>query len=281
MKKFFAFIAVVCMLSVAIPGFAQGNVEPVPVSTGAVENVAVDTASVVADSVPETPLMEAAQDVAPTEESVTEKLVSFCLEHLNYWTVTAFMAIESSFIPFPSEAVVPPAAWKAATTGDMNIILVVVFATLGAIIGALFNYYLALTLGRPIIYRFAKSRFGHMCLIDEEKVMHAEKYFERHGAVSTFFGRLVPAVRQLISIPAGLVRMKLGKFLLFTTLGAGAWNIVLVALGYSMKYVPGMDSEAAVMAAVKEHSSTIGYVFIALALFVVAFVVYKGLKKSK
>jgi membrane protein DedA with SNARE-associated domain len=281
MKRFFAFIAVVCMLSVAIPGFAQGNVEPVPVSTGAVESVVVDTASVVADSVPETPLMEAAQDVAPTEESVMEKLVSFCLEHLNYWTVTAFMAIESSFIPFPSEAVVPPAAWKAATTGDMNIILVVVFATLGAIIGALFNYYLALTLGRPIIYRFAKSRFGHMCLIDEEKVMHAEKYFEKHGAVSTFFGRLVPAVRQLISIPAGLVRMKLGKFLLFTTLGAGAWNIVLVALGYSMKYVPGMDSEAAVMAAVKEHSSTIGYVFIALALFVVAFVVYKGLKKSK
>ncbi len=281
MKRFFAFIAVVCMLSVAIPGFAQGNVEPVPVSTGAVESVAVDTASVVADSVPETPLMEAAQDVAPTEESVMEKLVSFCLEHLNYWTVTAFMAIESSFIPFPSEAVVPPAAWKAATTGDMNIILVVVFATLGAIIGALFNYYLALTLGRPIIYRFAKSRFGHMCLIDEEKVMHAEKYFEKHGAVSTFFGRLVPAVRQLISIPAGLVRMKLGKFLLFTTLGAGAWNIVLVVLGYSMKYVPGMDSEAAVMAAVKEHSSTIGYVFIALALFVVAFVVYKGLKKSK
>jgi membrane protein DedA with SNARE-associated domain len=281
MKRFFAFIAVVCMLSVAIPGFAQGNVEPVPVSTGAVESVVVDTASVVADSVPETPLMEAAQDVAPTEESVMEKLVSFCLEHLNYWTVAAFMAIESSFIPFPSEAVVPPAAWKAATTGDMNIILVVVFATLGAIIGALFNYYLALSLGRPIIYRFARSRFGHMCLIDEDKVMHAEKYFEKHGAVSTFFGRLVPAVRQLISIPAGLVRMKLGKFILFTTLGAGAWNVVLVALGYSMKYVPGMDSEAAVMAAVKEHSSTIGYVFIALALFVVAFVVYKGLKKSK
>lgn len=281
MKRFFAFIAVVCMLSVAIPGFAQGNVEPVPVSAGVVESVAVDTVSVVEDIVPETPLMEAAQDVAPTEESVMEKLVSFCLEHLNYWTVTAFMAIESSFIPFPSEAVVPPAAWKAATTGDMNIILVVVFATLGAIIGALFNYYLALTLGRPIIYRFAKSRFGHMCLIDEDKVMHAEKYFEKHGAVSTFFGRLVPAVRQLISIPAGLVRMKLGKFLLFTTLGAGAWNIVLVVLGYSMKYVPGMDSEAAVMAAVKEHSSTIGYVFIALAVFVVAFVVYKGLKKTK
>ena len=281
MKRFFAFIAIVCMLSVAIPGFAQANVEPVTLYTEAVESVAVDTASVVADSVPETPLMEATQDVEPAEESAMEKLVAFCLKHLNYWTVAAFMAIESSFIPFPSEAVVPPAAWKAATTGDMNIILVVVFATLGAIIGALFNYYLALWLGRPIVYRFARSRFGHMCLIDEDKVMHAEKYFEKHGAVSTLFGRLVPAVRQLISIPAGLVRMKLGKFLLFTTLGAGAWNIVLATLGYSMKFVPGMDSEAAVMAAVKEHSSTIGYVFIALALFVVAFVVYKGLKKSK
>ena len=281
MKRFFAFIAIVCMLSVAIPGFAQANVEPVTLYTEAVESVAVDTASVVAGSVQETPLMEATQDVEPAEESVMEKLIGFCLKHLNYWTVTAFMAIESSFIPFPSEAVVPPAAWKAATTGDMNIILVVVFATLGAIIGALFNYYLALWLGRPIVYRFARSRFGHMCLIDEDKVMHAERYFEKHGAASTFFGRLVPTVRQLISIPAGLVRMKLGKFLFFTTLGAAIWNVVLAALGYSMKYVSGMDSEAAVMAAVKEHSSTIGHVCITVVLLAVAFVVYKGFKKSK
>ena len=281
MKRFFAFIAIVCMLSVAIPGFAQANVEPVTLYTEAVESVAVDTASVVAGSVQETPLMEATQDVEPAEESVMEKLIGFCLKHLNYWTVAAFMAIESSFIPFPSEAVVPPAAWKAATTGDMNIILVVVFATLGAIIGALFNYYLALWLGRPIVYRFARSRFGHMCLIDEDKVMHAERYFEKHGAASTFFGRLVPTVRQLISIPAGLVRMKLGKFLFFTTLGAAIWNVVLAALGYSMKYVSGMDSEAAVMAAVKEHSSTIGHVCITVVLLAVAFVVYKGFKKSK
>ncbi|MBQ5644295.1 MAG: DedA family protein [Bacteroidaceae bacterium] len=210
-----------------------------------------------------------------------EKLVGFCLEHLNYGTVTLFMAIESSFIPFPSEAVVPPAAWKAATSGDMNIVLVVIFATLGAILGALVNYYLALWLGRPIIYRFARSRFGHMCLIDEDKVMHAEEYFEKHGAVSTFFGRLVPAVRQLISIPAGLVRMKMSRFLLFTALGAGAWNIVLALLGYYMKYVPGMDSEEAVMAAVKEHSGTIGMVFVVLAVLVVGFIIYKGLKKKK
>lgn len=210
-----------------------------------------------------------------------EALIKFCLEHLNYWTVTLFMAIESSFIPFPSEAVVPPAAWKAAVTGEMNVYMVVVFATIGAIIGALVNYYLALWLGRPIVYRFANSRFGHMCLIDEAKVKYAEEYFDKHGAVSTFVGRLVPAVRQLISIPAGLARMGMPRFLMFTTLGAGVWNAILAVLGYYMSRIPGMDSEEAVMSAVKEHSSVIGYVFFALAALAVAFVVYKGLKKNK
>lgn len=210
-----------------------------------------------------------------------EALIKFCLEHLNYWTVTLFMAIESSFIPFPSEAVVPPAAWKAAVTGEMNIFMVVVFATIGAIIGALVNYYLALWLGRPIVYRFANSRFGHMCLIDETKVKYAEEYFDKHGAISTFVGRLVPAVRQLISIPAGLARMGMPRFLLFTTLGAGVWNAILAALGYYMSMIPGMDSEEAVMSAVKEHSSVIGYVFFALAAAAVVYVVYKGLKKNK
>lgn len=210
-----------------------------------------------------------------------EALIKFCLEHLNYWTVTLFMAIESSFIPFPSEAVVPPAAWKAAVTGEMNIFMVIVFATIGAIIGALVNYYLALWLGRPIVYRFANSRFGHMCLIDEAKVKYAEEYFDKHGAVSTFVGRLVPAVRQLISIPAGLARMGMPRFLLFTTLGAGVWNAILAALGYYMSMIPGMDSEEAVMSAVKEHSSVIGYVFFALAATAVVYVVYKGLKKNK
>ena len=216
--------------------------------------------------------------VATTELSTMEKLTAFCLENLNYTTVTTFMAIESSFIPFPSEAVVPPAAWKAAVTGEMNVFLVVLFATLGAIIGALFNYFLALWLGRPIVYKFANSRFGHMCLIDEEKVKYAEEYFDKHGAISTIIGRLVPAVRQLISIPAGLARMGLGRFLLYTTLGAGAWNIILAILGYYMSKIPGMDSEAAVMAAVKEHSTIIGYAFIALAAFIVGFLIYKGKK---
>ena len=209
-----------------------------------------------------------------------ESLIQFCLDHLNYWTVTLFMAIESSFIPFPSEAVVPPAAWKAAVSGDMNVVLVVVFATLGALIGAFVNYYLAVWLGRPIVYKFANSRLGHMCLIDEAKVQHAESYFDKHGAVSTFVGRLVPAVRQLISIPAGLARMSLGRFVLYTSLGAGVWNAILAALGYYMASIPGLQTEEAVMNKVKEYSSEIGIVFIALAVFVVAYLAYKGLKKK-
>ena len=120
-----------------------------------------------------------------------------------------------------------------------------------------------------------------MCLIDEEKVKYAEEYFDKHGAMSTIIGRLVPAVRQLISIPAGLARMSLSRFLLFTSIGAGAWNIVLAILGYWMSKIPGMDSEAAVMAKVKEHSTIIGYVFIALAVFIVGFLLYKGFKKHK
>ena len=163
--------------------------------------------------------------------------IQWCLDHLNYWTITLLMAIESSFIPFPSEVVVPPAAWKAANNDNMNIYLVVLFATIGANIGALINYYLAKWLGRPIIYKFANSRFGHMCLIDEAKVQHAEEYFDKHGAVSTFVGRLIPAVRQLISIPAGLARMKLGTFLLYTTLGAGLWNSILAFIGYYLSTV--------------------------------------------
>ena len=94
--------------------------------------------------------------------------IQWCLDHLNYWTITLLMAIESSFIPFPSEVVVPPAAYKAAGgNSDLNVFLVVIFATIGANIGAIINYYIAYFVGRPLVYKFANSRFGHMCLIDE------------------------------------------------------------------------------------------------------------------
>lgn len=206
--------------------------------------------------------------------------IQWCLDHLNYWTITLLMAIESSFIPFPSEVVVPPAAYKAAVGNEMNVYLIILFSTLGANIGALINYYLAKWLGRPIVYKFANSRIGHMCLINETKVQHAENYFDKHGAISTFIGRLIPAIRQLISIPAGLSRMKIGTFLLFTTLGALSWNSALVFIGYHLAYVPGIETEEQLLEKVTEYSHEIGYVFLGIGLFIVIFLAYKGMKKG-
>ena len=205
--------------------------------------------------------------------------IQWCLDNLNYWTITLLMAIESSFIPFPSEVVVPPAAWKAASGEGMNIVLVVLFATLGANIGAMVNYFLAKWLGRPIIYRFANSRIGHMCLISEEKVANAEAYFDQHGAISTFVGRLIPAIRQLISIPAGLARMNLGKFLLFTTLGSGLWNMVLAFIGYYLSKVPGIETQEQLLQKATEYSHEIGYVILGVVVLIVGFLIYKGWKK--
>ncbi len=203
--------------------------------------------------------------------------IAWCLEHLNYWVITLLMAIESSFIPFPSEVVVPPAAYLSAQPdSELNIFLVVFFATLGALIGALVNYWLALYLGRPIVYKFANSRFGHMCLIDQQKVEVAEAYFDRHGAIGTIVGRLVPAVRQLISIPAGLARMNMGKFILYTTLGAGAWNIILAAIGY---YLASVVPYEQLDSTVAEYSGHLKIVMIILGLAAVGYLVYKGWKK--
>lgn len=167
-------------------------------------------------------------------------IFNWFMAHAGYVLVFVLMVIESSFIPFPSEVIVPPAAYLAtssfagtdATGTGMNIFLVVIVATAGALIGSLINYYLAVWVGRPIVYKFANSRVGHACLLNQEKVEKAEQYFDRHGAISTFIGRLIPAVRQLISIPAGLARMPIGKFIAFTTLGAGVWNVVLATLGW-------------------------------------------------
>ena len=203
--------------------------------------------------------------------------IQWCIENLNYWTVTILMMIESSFIPFPSEVVVPPAAYMAAA-GELNIYLVVLFATIGADMGAIINYYLARGIGRPLVYRFADSRIGHMCLLDGKKVDTAEKYFARHGAISTFIGRLVPAVRQLISIPAGLARMKFTTFIFYTTLGAGIWNSILAVIGYSLHSVVPREE---LMEHVERYSHEIGYVFLALAAMIVIFLVYKGMKKEK
>lgn len=173
--------------------------------------------------------------------SLIGRVESWYAENMNYGTIATLMAVESSFIPFPSEVVVPPAAYVAGIEGSslhttdnypLNVLLVVLFGTLGAIIGAIINYLLAMWLGRPIIYAFADSQLGHLCLLSAEKVKKAEDYFNEHGKVSTFVGRLIPGIRQLISIPAGLCKMHFGWFLFYTFLGAGVWNVVLALLGY-------------------------------------------------
>ena len=211
----------------------------------------------------------------------TADLFLWILDNLNYWVVVLFMAIESSFVPFPSEVVVPPAAWKAMDPNSgMSFLLVIVFATVGADLGALINYCLAKWVGRPIIYRFADSRLGHMCLIDRKKVEVAEEYFRKHGAASTIFGRLVPAVRQLISIPAGLAGMHVGKFLLYTTIGAGVWNTVLATIGWGIYTYTDYKTTQDVYQQALKYSHELGYIILGLAVIVVAFLVYKGMKKK-
>ena len=153
------------------------------------------------------------------------------MANLNYFTVALLMAVESTFLPLPSEVVVPFAAYKAGQ-GDLNVFLVVLFGTIGALCGSLINYTLAFYLGRPIVYSFAESKIGKLFLLSKEKIEHAENYFIRNGKTSTFIGRLVPGVRHLISIPAGLAKMNLRDFMLFTFVGAGIWNIILAIIGY-------------------------------------------------
>lgn len=200
------------------------------------------------------------------------------VDNASYLFVFVFMIIESSFVPFPSEVVVPPAAYLACTKGDMNIFLVVLFATLGAIVGALINYYLSLWIGRPLVYKFADSRLGHACLIDRAKVDKAERYFDRHGAVSTFIGRLIPAVRQLISIPAGLSRMNIGVFVVFTGLGALVWNGVLAALGWWLSTVVSLDQ---LFGKVEEYNTYLSAAGLVIGAVCIAFILYRMLSKKK
>ena len=162
---------------------------------------------------------------------VFQSLFDWYMANLNYFTVALLMAIESTFLPLPSEVVVPFAAYKAGQ-GDLNVFMVVFLGTVGALSGSLINYTLAYYLGRPIVYRFAGSKLGRVFLLSKEKVVHAEEFFIRNGKTSTFIGRLVPGVRHLISIPAGLAKMNLRDFMLFTFVGAGIWNIILAVIGF-------------------------------------------------
>lgn len=205
-------------------------------------------------------------------------IFQWVVDNASYLLVFALMVVESSFIPFPSEVVVPPAAYLACTKGDMNVFVVVLVATAGAIVGALINYYLSMWIGRPIVYAFANSKLGHACLIDKDKVEKAESYFDKHGAVSTFVGRLIPAVRQLISIPAGLSRMNLGVFVIFTGLGAMIWYGVLAGLGYWLGKTVPLDR---LFDTVEKYNDYLTYVGLGIGVICVGVILWNVFKPRK
>jgi membrane protein DedA with SNARE-associated domain len=213
------------------------------------------------------PLLRFEQEFIMTE--IFTDITTWYMDHMNYYSITLLMAIESSFVPFPSEIIVPPAAYKAAQ-GELNLFLVILFSTLGALIGAIFNYFIALTIGRAAIYSFARTRLSRMLLIEPKSIQKAEDYFVRNGNISTFIGRLIPAIRQLISIPAGLSKMPLKYFILYTTLGAMAWNIILALLGY---YFP--------KELVDLYYKEISYAMMGLGVLFVFYLIYKGFFQKK
>ena len=197
--------------------------------------------------------------------------ISSLLGNLNYGTILFLMLLESTVIPVPSEFVVTPAAYHAAG-GNLDVFLVILFATIGADIGASINYVVAYFVGRPVIYRFANSRWGKMCLLNQEKVEKSEKYFDDHGIVATLTGRLIPGIRHLISIPAGLAKMNYWKFLLYTTIGAGVWHGILAALGW---YLHSIVPEEQLNDKISEYAE---YIKIAIIAIVLLAIVYLGLK---
>lgn len=202
-------------------------------------------------------------------------MISSLLNNLNYGTILFLMFLESTVVPVPSELVVAPAAYHAAG-GNLNIWLVILFATIGADLGATINYVAARWLGRPVIYRFANSRWGRMCLLNQEKVERSEQYFNNHGMVATITGRLVIGIRHLISLPAGLARMHYGKFLLYTTIGAAAWHAILAALGWYMhSFVPENELETTI----ELYGDYIKWGIVALVVLAVLYFVIKKKRK--
>ena len=204
-------------------------------------------------------------------------ILSTLLNNLNYPTIFLLMLLESTVVPVPSEFVVTPAAYHAAG-GSLNVLLIILFATIGADVGASINYFAALYVGRPVIYRFANSRLGHLCLLNQQKIEKSEKYFDDHGVAATLTGRFVPVIRHLISIPAGLARMNYWKFLLYTTIGAGGWHSVLAALGW---YLHAIVPEDQLNDKISEYAEYIKIAIIGLLLIAVAYLIIKHIFKKK
>ena len=219
---------------------------------------------------------DATQAVA-AEPSWAEKLYYWFKDHMNYWTVLVLMAIESSVIPLPSEVVVPPAAYfSLQANSSLDFWVVILVATAGAYLGSVINYGLSMIIGRPIIYAFADSKVGHFLHLSKEKMEKAELYFQKKGSISIFFGRLLPAVRHLISIPAGLSRMNFGTFSMFTIIGAGIWNVILAGLGYLLyRVVPDDCQFFAQLEHYNHYLKIAGFVLLGAVILYIIYKVYK------
>lgn len=225
-----------------------------------------------------------AQEVSIAEQVRSEDTAGFVAQalkwydaNMNYTAVGALMTVESSFIPFPSEVIIPPAVYVAAnpeSKGGMRIWVIVLIGTLGAMLGAYINYFLSRWLGRPIIYAFVDSKVGHLCGLSGEKMERAEKYFNDHGNISTLVGRLIPVIRQLISIPAGLSKMNVASFSLFTFVGAAIWNVILAVLGYAAY-------QAADPSVITRYSKQISMVIIVIFVVAVAFLVLRAIIRRR
>lgn len=216
----------------------------------------------------------------PDMEFSARGLYDWYKEHMTYTTIVVLMAIESSIIPLPSEVVVPPAAYFALQQGsDLNVWLVMLAATVGATVGALINYGVSMIIGRPILYGFADSRAGRMLMLNSQKLEYAENYFQKKGAISIFLGRLLPAVRHLISIPAGLSRMNVFTFTTYTCIGAAVWNVVLAGMGYLL-YLAVPDDKLLFdqLEYYNEYVKACGY---ALIVILGIYIYYKVKKNNK
>lgn len=191
--------------------------------------------------------------------------IDLYMTNINYLTVGIFMCIESTFIPFPSELIVPPAAYKAAG-GEMNIFIILIAATVGALFGSLINYTLAYFLGRKVIFSLADTKIAHLLLVNSQKVEHAADYFLKYGKSSTFIGRLIPGIRHLISIPAGLAKMPIRDFMFYTFIGAGIWNIILAVMGYFLYTQKEL---------LQKYYTDISYGFLALGAVFIVYILAK------
>ena len=195
----------------------------------------------------------------------TISLIVAVVGKLGYGGIIVMMFLESSFFPFPSEIVIPPAAYLAQR-GEMNLAVVIFCGILGSILGALFNYWLALKLGRP-----ALLHYGRYIGLTEEKFNRTEIFLQRHGVFGTFIGRLIPVIRQYISFPAGLVRLPLIPFILATALGAALWVVILAAIGWLV----GNNQEL-----IMRYSRHTFYCLLPLIIFSCLIYIYRQRRKS-